>query len=137
MLLTPLALNFAPSEMNLLLENKPLFEAFGFDIELFGTNTISVRQIPVWLDAYDTQTVLGEAAEMLALGKQVELREGVAHTIACKAAIKAGRDSAAEEIADIVDSVLGQNDLKYCPHGRPIIAFVSKVSLEKQVRRKV
>ena len=137
MLIMPIALNLSATETDIIMENKQLFAGLGFDIDIFGINAITVRQIPIWLEEYQVEAVLGEAADMIAAGKQVELREGVAHTIACKAAIKAGKNSQDLEVSAIVESVLGQNDLKYCPHGRPITAFVSRASLEKQVKRKI
>ena len=137
MLIMPVTLNLSATDTDIIIENKQLFAGLGFDIDIFGINAITVRQIPIWLEEYQVEAVLGEAADMIAAGKQVELREGVAHTIACKAAIKAGKNSQDLEVAAIVDSVLGKNELKYCPHGRPITAFVSRASLEKQVKRKI
>ena len=56
-------------------------------------------------------------------------------TVACKAAIKAGWVSDDKELLAIVKEVMAREDLKYCPHGRPICVSLSKKQLEKQFKR--
>ena len=57
------------------------------------------------------------------------------HTVACKAAIKAGWVNDDRELLEIVNAVMSREDLKYCPHGRPICVTLSKKQLEKQFKR--
>ena len=57
------------------------------------------------------------------------------HTIACKAAIKAGWQTDEKELLVLVGQVMAREDLKYCPHGRPICITLSKKQLEKQFKR--
>ena len=57
------------------------------------------------------------------------------HTIACKAAIKGGWHTEEAERAALVRQVLARDDLKYCPHGRPICAVMTAAQLERQFRR--
>ena len=57
------------------------------------------------------------------------------HTVACKAAIKAGWDNDEKELLALVKQVMSNEDLKYCPHGRPICVTLSKKQLEKQFKR--
>lgn len=57
------------------------------------------------------------------------------HTVACKAAIKAGWINDDRELLEIVKQVMSREDLKYCPHGRPICVTLSKKQLEKQFKR--
>ena len=121
-----------------LLANRELLEELGFEIEEFGENTILVRQIPMDLGAEDA----GEALESLASGllsgrreRKDTVRDELLHTVACKAAIKAGWKSDEKELLAIAKAVMRREDLKYCPHGRPICVTLSKKQLEKQFKR--
>lgn len=57
------------------------------------------------------------------------------HTIACKAAIKGGWHTDEKERAALVRQVLCREDLKYCPHGRPICIVMTAGQLERQFKR--
>ena len=57
------------------------------------------------------------------------------HSIACKAAIKAGYITDPAELRQLAAAVLGDPKLKYCPHGRPICSFITKKQIEKQFKR--
>ena len=57
-------------------------------------------------------------------------RDEMNHTVACKAAIKAGWNTGREELEAIVREVLSGR-VKYCPHGRPVAVTVSRKDLEK------
>ena len=54
---------------------------------------------------------------------------------ACKAAIKAGWHTDQRELLVLAKEVMAREDLKYCPHGRPICITLSKKQLEKQFKR--
>jgi DNA mismatch repair protein MutL len=55
--------------------------------------------------------------------------------VACKAAIKAGWINDEKELLALVKIVMASEDLKYCPHGRPICITLTKKQLEKQFKR--
>jgi DNA mismatch repair protein MutL len=55
--------------------------------------------------------------------------------MACKAAIKAGWKNDDKELLAVVKEVMSREELKYCPHGRPICITLSKKQLEKQFKR--
>ena len=57
------------------------------------------------------------------------------HTVACKAAIKAGWQTDEKELLALVKQVMDREDLKHCPHGRPVCITLSKKQLEKQFKR--
>lgn len=81
--------------------------------------------------------VLLENAELLT-GRHAdptELRDRLLHTIACKAAIKGGWHTDPKEWEAVVHEVLTRNDLKYCPHGRPICLELTASQLERQFKR--
>ena len=63
-----------------------------------------------------------------------EARDEILHTVACKAAIKAGWDNSSEELEKLVEAVLS-GAVRYCPHGRPVSAVLTKKELDKLFRR--
>ena len=137
-LLSPIPCRLTPELAATLLENQGLLDRIGFEIEEFGENTVLLRQIPMDLDPENAKEALEELASDLAQGKQKDpgnLRDELLHTVACKAAIKAGWHTDEAELLALVKQVMEREDLKYCPHGRPICVTLSKKQLEKQFRR--
>ena len=137
-LLQPVPVRLSPSAAGALLENKALLEELGFEIEEFGENTVLLRQIPMDL----SPDMAAEAAETLAAdllsGRRESkdtVRDELLHSVACKAAIKAGWKNDEKELLAICREVMSREDLKYCPHGRPICVSLSKKQLEKQFKR--
>ena len=119
----------------LLLENLPVLEQFGFACEDFGGGTLLIREVPADIDAGDAVATLEEFAENLRTGRDpAERRENLLHTMACKAAIKAGMHSDERELRVLVDRVQS-GEIKYCPHGRPVAVKLTKYELEKMFRR--
>ena len=110
----------------------------GFEIEEFGDNTVLLRQIPMDLSPEDAAETLEALSDALLSGRREKpdtVRDELLHTVACKAAIKAGWRSDEKELLEIVRQVMCREELKYCPHGRPICVSLSKKSLEKQFKR--
>ena len=137
-LLTPLPVRLSPSACGELLANQELLEELGFEIDEFGENTVLLRQIPMDL----TPDLAAESLDTIAAdlmngrrGSKDTVRDEVLHTVACKAAIKAGWRNDEAELLAVATAVMAREDLKYCPHGRPICITLSKKQLEKQFKR--
>ena len=134
-LLRPAAVELSREDCALLLENVQLLDSLGFACEDFGDGAVLVREVPADLDASDIAATLEELAESLRTGRSpTEKRQNLLHTIACKAAIKAGWDSDESELRVLVDKVQS-GEIQYCPHGRPVKAKLSKYELEKMFKR--
>ena len=136
-LLAPLTVDLGPEVTAILLEHGEALETFGFEIDQFGMGTVALRQVPELIDLDDMEAFLGELAEGLRLGKAPDMdgvRDEVIHTMACKAAIKAGRRSDPAELRALAERVLC-GDILYCPHGRPVSLVLTRAQLDKQVRR--
>ena len=137
-LLSPVACRLSPEEASILLANKALLEELGFETEEFGENTLLLRQIPMDLGVEQAQETLEQMAADLLNGRRERkdnVRDEILHTVACKAAIKAGWHSSEKELKVLAEQVMARDDLKHCPHGRPICITLSKKHLEKQFKR--
>lgn len=128
-------------EVNALLENKDVLLEAGFEIEPFGLNTIKVSSVPLLLaDKLDVSKLFTLIAEDLNLGKSPSLtdlgRDKLA-TMACKSAIKGGKELDNEQI-ELVMTYFTQGNLPLqCPHGRPTAIVYTKNEFEKLFRRRV
>ena len=137
-LLQPIPVRLSPEAAAELLANKPLLEELGFEAEEFGDNTVLLRQIPMDLSPADAADAVESLAADLLTGRKERkdtIRDELLHTVACKAAIKAGWVTSEKELLALVKQVMADEDLKYCPHGRPICITLSKKQLEKQFKR--
>ncbi len=138
MLLSPIPVRLSPEGAAELLSNTAMLRELGFEVEEFGDNTVLLRQIPMDLDAADAADAVETLAADLLRGRREKadtVRDEILHTVACKAAIKAGWVNDEKELLALVKQVMAREDLKYCPHGRPICISLSKKQLEKQFKR--
>ena len=137
-LLIPVTLRLRADAAAQLLSKQELLDSLGFEIEEFGENTVAVRRAPMDIAEGDIADALTEMADDLLEGRGADtdtVRDELLHTMACKAAIKAGWKNDEKELLAVVKEVMSREDLKYCPHGRPICITLSKKQLEKQFKR--
>lgn len=139
LLLTPLAVDVMPQEHAALLEQQTNLSTYGIELEDFGDHTVVVRAVPTELADGDVSTFIREiAGNILQNGNcESERTTAILHSIACKAAIKAGDRTSVEEQLALARHVLQNKELMYCPHGRPIAFKLTKQELEKQFGRLV
>ena len=57
------------------------------------------------------------------------------HTVACKAAIKAGKATALIELQDLCERVMQDENVRSCPHGRPVTVRMTKYEIDKLFKR--
>lgn len=136
-LLSPATLHLSPEDGELLEENGELLADLGFEIEPFGENEYIIRSVPADMAAGDAAAAVEEICEKLRRGKAPDAagaRDEILHTVACKAAIKAGWDTQRQELERLVDAVLSGR-VKYCPHGRPVSVTLTRKDLDKQFKR--
>ena len=136
-LLAPATLRLEAGDEELLERSAALLEQLGFQLEPFGLREFIVRAVPADILPSDAVPALEEILEKLRRGKAPDpaaARDEILHTVACKAAIKAGWDTSRAEQERIVREVLSGR-VKYCPHGRPVSAVLTKRDLEKMFKR--
>ena len=132
-LLVPRTLRLSAGDMALLEDFGELFLDFGFELEPFGEQAVILRAVPADILPDDAVPALEEILQHLHEGgtpDPLSARDEMNHTVACKAAIKAGWNTGREELEAIVREVLSGR-VKYCPHGRPVAVTVSRKDLEK------
>ncbi len=121
----------------LVLENEKLLSELGFEVEDFGEDTVLVRAVPAECLPKDVAPMMEELAEKLSGARsagQLGLRDSILHSVACKAAIKAGKESQPAELAALAEKVAA-GEVKFCPHGRPVAVTLTKKELDKAFKR--
>ena len=137
-MLQPIAVRLSAEAAADLLANQAELSELGFEMEEFGENTLLLRQIPMDLSPEQASETLEAMAADLQAGRRERkdtVRDEILHTVACKAAIKAGWKNDEAELLALVKKVMADESLKYCPHGRPICIQLTKQQLEKQFKR--
>ncbi len=136
-LLTPEPVALSDEECAALLGNGETLAAFGFVAEDFGKGAVLVREAPLWCSISDVETVIGEIADALTQCRDdatPEKLDNLYHSMACRAAIKAHDKTTGQELKELAAQVLGE-DIRYCPHGRPVSVSISRSKLEKMFGR--
>ena len=140
MLMVPVDVYLTSDEIGALSEWEGEIKSVGFNFEIKNTG-VSVYEIPSEIDINATSDTLVAFLSRLKDGKgdaktsREELFEKALYQASCKASIKAGRIYDSAHIKWICDRVLTFDNIKYCPHGRPVAFEITRHSLERQFER--
>ena len=136
-LLTAVTVSLTREEYNAVISNTEKLSKAGFEVEDFGNSSVRVSAVPAALTKEDIPSVISELAGDLLKGKapDAERLDDMYHTVACKAAIKAGSRTSLLEMQKLAERVLYSDDVMYCPHGRPVAFEIKRRELEKQFGR--
>lgn len=137
-LLAPVTVALSREEYAALIGEMDTLTAAGFEIEDFGAGTVLVRALPMLLDGSDVEALLQEIAGGFVSGRKdigSDKLDWIYHSSACRAAVKAGDTTRPEEWQELAQRVLWDQDIRTCPHGRPVCIEFSRHELEKQFGR--
>ena len=138
MLLAPVTVSLGKEEYSAVTENLETISKAGFEIEDFGNGTVIVRSCPMDLEDCEIVPLIGEIAEYIIKNRRDitnEHLDWIYHNVACRSAIKAGDESSDLELLALAKQVVNDNEVRFCPHGRPVMIELSKYELEKQFGR--
>ncbi|MBQ3523056.1 MAG: DNA mismatch repair endonuclease MutL [Clostridia bacterium] len=138
MLLAPVTVTLGKEEYIAVTENIETIAKSGFEVQDFGNGTVIVRSCPMDLDNCEIEPLISEIAEYLTKNRRDitnEHLDWIYHNVACRSAIKAGDDNSETELLALAKQVVSDNDVRFCPHGRPVMIEISKYELEKQFGR--
>ncbi|OOB75431.1 DNA mismatch repair protein MutL [Clostridium haemolyticum] len=137
-LLTPVVIEMSAEDFAYYLENKNIFEESGFSLELFGDNTISIREAPMLLGKVSTKNFFLEILDNIknmGKGNIEEVKHNMIASLACKAAIKANHTLSYDEMCSLVEELRYIEEPFNCPHGRPTIIRLPLKEIEKKFKR--
>ncbi len=136
-LLFPETVELGHADVELVKEIQPLLNTLGFDLKTFSKNTIVIEGIPADVrPGYEhniLQKVLDEYRSNM--NAQIDARDNLAKSFACKTAIKTGDRLTDEEMRDLIDQLFATEMPYVCPHGRPVVIKLSVDELDKKFGR--
>ncbi len=138
LLLRPVTVLLSREEYIAATENTEVFASMGFEIEDYGEGTVLVRQVPLILQNEDIASSVTEIADYLSKNKravETEKMDWILHNVSCRAAIKSGDKTSDYEMNIFVGELLKRDDIRYCPHGRPICISLPKREIDKDFGR--
>ncbi len=138
LLLEPVIITLMPNEKQALFDNAELLSNLGFLVEEIGPKEVAVREIPTYLSMNGVESAIIEISEQLVNSREdltFDAKEWLLHSVACRAAIKAGHKASKEEMISLTSKIMCGSVPKYCPHGRPVYMMLSKTEIEKSFGR--
>ncbi|NLN48315.1 MAG: hypothetical protein GX154_04360 [Clostridiales bacterium] len=136
-LLIPMIIELSTKEMNDIKMSLEMLNSLGFDIEIFGHNSIAIRQVPLIMGHPCSGSVISELLDTIHdLGDNMKaMEEKALLQIACKTAIKAGDRLTKDEMVKLIDELYKTELYFTCPHGRPTILSMTRGELDKKFKR--
>ena len=138
MMLMPVSVNLSSDEYSAVMDNIDLLEKAGYEVSDFGDRCVKVSACPPELVNENIDEIITEVAGYLSKNIKTVMPEKldwILHSMACRAAVKAGNFTSSYEAEKFVGLLLANKDIRYCPHGRPVMVEMTKRELEKQFGR--
>lgn len=138
LLLQPVVVSLSSDEYNAVIENIDVLSEAGFEVSDFGNRTVKVSSCPAELCDENLESLITEIAGYLSANIKTVMPEKldwIYHSSACRAAVKAGNNTSIPEMEHLVKYLLEHNEIKCCPHGRPVAVEITKYELEKYFKR--
>jgi DNA mismatch repair protein MutL len=114
-------------------------EAYGFELMRLSGRTVAIKSAPADLPASEARNVLSEVLETVDAEKRgaarATLRDEIAASLACHAAIKVNMPLAPEKMRWLIDRLLLTSSPTTCPHGRPVILRLATQDILKGFHR--
>lgn len=137
-LLSPIIIQLATEEFQTIMENMEIFNKLGFSVDEFGGREVIVREIPLYLPIEEVKTAVLDIARKISENRKNilgEYYEHLLHSIACRCAIKSNDSNSNEELTQLLQEIFENDDIRNCPHGRPIIVDFHKSEFDKRFGR--
>lgn len=137
-LLIPLKVEIPLYEIDLVLQKKSDFEKLGIQFEHFGTNTLLIREVPVWIPEGLQIEFITDIIHYLVTNQKVSkgiLFDNLAKMLSCKKSIKANMNIMEIEVQSLLEKLDSCKNPFTCPHGRPTIIEFTKYEIEKLFKR--
>ena len=124
-LLVPETFDLTPAQAAVFDQLAPELENYGFDLMRLSGRTVAIKATPADLPASEARNMLFELLDTVDAEKKGSaretLRDEIAASLACHAAIKVNMPLAPEKMRWLIDRLLQTSSPTTCPHGRPVI----------------
>lgn len=137
-LLTYIKVLLTAEEFDAMENNADLLEDMGFSFDFAEKPFVTAKAVPTFIMEMDMEEIICEVADNLLKHKQnpqTGILDDMLHTMACKAAVKAHDKSSPEEMKSLVEQVFMDENVRHCPHGRPVMFTMTKANIDHQFKR--
>ena len=137
LLMQPEEVYLTPEEFNGMSEYADKLAQVGIIME-FTDGKARVTGIPQMLDKIPPAEIVECIAKIVSQGNtnaEGELFDDMLHTVACKASIRGNEDNDILELQVLAQEVFNNPDIRYCPHGRPVMTQISRKQIERYFGR--
>ena len=137
-LLTPVRVLLTGDEITALQEMEETLLGCGFTFDFSESPVVQLTGVPLSCAELDLDQIAADLAANCAKHcsqPDLHLLDDLFHDLACKAAIRAGTHNTKEELQSLAVQVWENEQIRHCPHGRPVLFLLSKYQIEKQFRR--
>lgn len=137
-LLIPLKIKLTKLDYQLCVNLIDELKDLGFNINFKGNDLIEVTGIPFDVKIGEEHKILEDILNQFKeyeMKLNLEKRDNIAKSFACKSAIKTGDKLAKTEMLNLIDSLFACDMPYVCPHGRPTVVRISTDELDKRFSR--
>jgi DNA mismatch repair protein MutL len=114
-------------------------ESYGFELMRLSGRTVAIKATPADLPAGEARNMLSELLDTVDAEKKgaarETLRDDIAASLACHAAIKVNMPLSPEKMRWLIDRLLKTSSPTTCPHGRPVILRLATRDILKGFHR--
>ena len=138
-MLIPETFDLTPAQASAFDTVEAELEAYGFELMRLSGRTVAIKATPADLPASEARNMLAEVLDTVDSEKRgnarATLRDEIAASLACHAAIKVNMPLAAEKMRWLIDRLLLTSSPTTCPHGRPVILRLATQDILKGFHR--
>ena len=138
-LLVPETFDLTPAQAAVFDNLAPELESYGFELMRLSGRTVAIKATPADLPAGEARNMLSELLDTVDAEKKESaretLRDEIAASLACHAAIKVNMPLAPEKMRWLIDRLLQTSSPTTCPHGRPVILRLTRRDILKGFHR--
>ncbi len=138
-LLLPETFDLTPAQAIAFSEIEQELENYGFGLMRLSGRTIAIKSVPTDLPPSEARNLLAEILDTVERdkrgGAKATLRDDIAASLACKAAVKVNMKLTPEKMQWLIDKLLTTSSPTTCPHGRPVILRLTMKDIERGFHR--
>jgi DNA mismatch repair protein MutL len=138
-MLIPETFDLTPAQAAVFEQAAAELESYGFELMRLSGRTVAIKSTPADLPASEARNVLAEVLDTVDAEKKgsarATLRDEIAASLACHAAIKVNMPLAPEKMRWLIDRLLKTSSPTTCPHGRPVILRLATQDILKGFHR--
>lgn len=138
-LLLPETIDLTPAQSEAFSVVEEELESLGFSLMRLSGRTIAIKSVPTDLPPSEARNLLAEILDTVEAEKRgnakATLRDDIAASLACKAAVKINMKLTPEKMQWLIDRLLITSSPTTCPHGRPVILRLTMKDIERGFHR--